>query len=96
MSTTNQTHEPILPAFTPTAARCADQLDRRLSAESARTLLNRIERMRRDEEITQLRAQLAEVEFRARVVNDNDRPRYESLARRIEAYLARVTGEGAQ
>jgi hypothetical protein len=84
------------PAFTPTAARAADQLDRRLSAESAKTLLNRIERMRRDEEITELRAQLAEVEWRMGVVSDHDRPRYESLAKRIKAYLARVTGEGAQ
>jgi chemotaxis regulatin CheY-phosphate phosphatase CheZ len=81
------------PAFTATAARAADQLDRRLSAESAKTLLNRIERMRRDEEITELRAQLAEVEWRMGVVNDNDRPRYESLAKRIRQYLARVTGE---
>jgi hypothetical protein len=84
------------PAFTATAARAADQLDRRLSAESARAVLNRIERMRRDEEITELRAQLAEVEWRMGVVNDNDRPRYESLAKRIKAYLARVTGEGVQ
>jgi hypothetical protein len=44
-------------------------------------------------EIVELRAQLAEVEWRMGVVNDNDRPRYESLAKRIKAYLARVTGE---
>ena len=82
------------PAFSPTAARAADQLDRRLSGPAAKSLLNRIERLRREEEIAELRRQLEDVEFELAVVQSPHEKKIRAdLAKRIKAYIARSTGE---
>jgi MinD-like ATPase involved in chromosome partitioning or flagellar assembly len=87
---------PILPAFTPQAARTADALDRRLSSDDARRLLNRIERQRREEELAELKQQLAEVEMEIAVVrSEPERAVRVALAKRIKAYIARISGEAS-
>jgi hypothetical protein len=83
------------PPFHATAARESDRLDRKLSADAAKSLLNRIERMRREEEIRELRSQLEELRWRRGVVRtDAERRAIDALIPRCEAYIARATGEG--
>jgi hypothetical protein len=72
----------------------ASAAPRSLSPDAARSILNRIERQRRDEELRELRGQLDELRWRRGIVaTESERRAIDSLITRCEAYIARATGE---
>lgn len=91
----------ITPPFTATAAREADRITRRLSAAEARSLLARIEREQRDEQVRELRGQIEEIRLQLYVTrldpnhSETQVHALRGVLRRAQAMYAVVTGEQA-
>jgi hypothetical protein len=85
------------PAFTATAARAADQLDRRLTLAGARSLLARV----RAKQLRELDAEIdaLEIDVTEEMAAAPDSPKcraLRSLLSSAKALRAAVTGEGVQ